>query len=51
MHQLEETNRSLEQEIAERRLAEAQLRRLYAAIENTAESIIIATPNGIIEIC
>jgi PAS domain S-box-containing protein len=49
MTQLEEANRLLRRELAERKQAEIQLRRLYTAIENAAECIVITDEKGGIE--
>ena len=49
MVQLEKTNQRLEGEMAERRQAEKQLRRLHTAIESAAETIIITDAQGAIE--
>jgi PAS domain S-box-containing protein len=49
MAQLEKANQCLRQELAERRQAEIQLQRLYTAIENATECIVIANSRGDIE--
>ena len=49
MAQLERTNELLQQEIEERRQAEVRLQRLYAAIENAAECVIISSVYGTVE--
>ncbi len=49
MAQLEEANLSLMRELSERKQAEIQLRRLYTAIENTAECIVIVDARGAVE--
>jgi CheY-like chemotaxis protein len=49
MFQLEDANRCLEKEIAERKEAEADLRRLATAIEQTGEIVIITDAEGTIQ--
>ncbi|MHC1728720.1 MAG: response regulator [Syntrophobacteraceae bacterium] len=49
MIQLESANESLERELSERRQAEIRLQRLYTAIENAGECILIVDPDGLIE--
>ncbi len=49
MIQLESANENLERELSERRKAEIRLQRLYTAIENAGECILIADPGGLIE--
>jgi PAS domain S-box-containing protein len=49
MTQLEEANQLLRRELSERKQAEIQLRRLYTAIENAAECIVITDEKGGIE--
>ncbi len=49
MIQLENANQCLERELSERRRAENRLQRLYAAIENSGECILIADSGGLIE--
>ncbi|MEW6266049.1 MAG: response regulator [Thermodesulfobacteriota bacterium] len=49
MVQLEESNRRLETEVQVRRRTEASLLRYKTAIENAAESVILADSRGVIE--
>ena len=49
MTELEQSNERLLREIEERRQAETRLRRLYAAIENAAECILISNVSGMVE--
>jgi PAS domain S-box-containing protein len=49
MLQLEEANRRLERELTERRQVEAELRRLYAAIEHATECVLITDEHGTVE--
>lgn len=49
MVQLEDANRRLERELAERRQVEVELRRLYAAIEYATECVLITDAHGTVE--
>ena len=49
MQQLEQANRELERDIAERKRAEGEHLRLVTAIEQSAEAVVITNTNGDIE--